>query len=166
MPGLRLGLVNPARIAAYATVQAAGHQTDQADAALIARYWQREQPSAWPPPAPALREVRALVRHLDTLQQQRQAEPNRLEAGGHPAAVTPAIEADLTLLTEQITTVEQQIEAHCDHHPDLKRQRDLRESSQGRAVGTATRRLAELGDWQRFAHARALVAEGGRNPRQ
>lgn len=66
--GHTVSVVNPARIAAYATVQAARHKTDQADAALIARYCQREQPSAWQPPAPELRELRALVRHLDTLQ--------------------------------------------------------------------------------------------------
>lgn len=164
--GHTVSVVNPARIAAYAKVQAARHKTDQADAALIARYCQREQPSAWQPPAPELRELRALVRHLDTLQQQRQAEQNRLEAGGHPAAVRQAIQAHLTFLTDQIGAVEQQIEAHFDQHPDLKRQRELLDSIKGIAKRTATRLLAELGDIQRFAHARAVVAYVGLNPRE
>jgi len=163
--GHTVSVVNPARIAAYAKVQAARHKTDQADAALIARYCQREQPVAWQPPAPELRELRALVRHLDTLQQQRQAEQNRLEAGGHPAAVTQAIQAHLTFLTEQSRTVEQQIEAHFDQHPDLKRQRELLDSIKGIAVRTATRLLAELGDWKQFTNARAVVAYVGLNPR-
>lgn len=164
--GHTVSIVNPARIAAYATVPAARHKTDQADAALIARYCQREQPAAWCPPAPEFRELRALVRHLDTLQQQRQAEQNRLAAGGHPAAVTQAIQAHLTFLTEQIGTVEQQIEEHFDQHPDLKRQRELLDSIKGIAVRTATRLLAELGDWQQFTNARAVVAYVGLNPRQ
>ena len=164
--GHTVSVVNPARIAAYAKVQAARHKTDQADAALIARYCQREQPAAWQPPAPELRELRALVRHLDTLQQQRQAEHNRLEAGGHPAAVTQAIQAHLTFLSAQIATLEQQIEAHFEQHPDLKRQRALLDSIKGIAVRTATRLLAELGDWQRFANARAVVGFVGLNPRE
>ena len=164
--GHTVSVVNPARIAAYAKVQAARHKTDQADAALIARYCQREQPAAWTPPPPELRELRALVSHLVTVQQQRQAVHNRLEAGGHPAAVTQALQAHLTFLTEQIGTVEQQIEAHFDQHPELKRQRELLDSIKGIAVRTATRLLAELGDWQRFANARAVVAYVGLNPRQ
>ena len=164
--GHTVSVVNPARIAASAKVQAARHQTDQAAAALIARYCQREQPAAWQPPAPELRELRALVRHLDTLQQQRQAEQNRLEAGGHPAAVRQAIQAHLTFLTAPISTVEQQIAAHFDQHPALKRQRELLDSIKGIALRTATRLLAELGDVQRFAHARAVVAYVGLNPRE
>jgi transposase len=164
--GHTVSSVNPARIAAYAKVQAARHKTDQAAAALIARFCPREQPAAWTPPPPELRELRALVRHLDTLQQQRQAEQNRLAAGGHPAAVTQAIQAHLTFLSAQIGTVEQQIAAHFDHHPDLKRQRELLDSIKGIAVRTATRLLAELGDWQRFANARAVVAYVGLNPRE
>ena len=164
--GHTVSIVNPARIAAYAKVQAARHKTDQADAALSARFCQRDQPAAWQPPAPELRELRALVRHLDTLQQQRQAEHNRLEAGGHPRAVRQAIQAHLTFLTEQIATVEQQIEEHFEQHPNLKRQRELRDSIKGIAVRTATRLLAELGDWQRVANARAVVAYVGLNPRE
>jgi transposase len=130
------------------------------------RYCQREQPAAWQPPAPELRELRALVWHLDTLLQQRQAEHNRLEAGGHPAAVRQAIQAHLTFLSEQIDAVEQQIEEHFEQHPDLKRQRELLDSIKGIAVRTATRLLAELGNWQRFANARAVVAYVGLNPRE
>ena len=57
--GHTVSVVNPARIAAYATVQAARHKTDQADAALIARYCQREQPAAWSPPPRTARVARA-----------------------------------------------------------------------------------------------------------
>jgi transposase len=110
--------------------------------------------------------LRALVRHLDTVQQQRQAEQNRLEAGGHPAAITQALQAHLTFLTDQIGAVEQQIEAPFDQHADLKRQRELLDSIKGIAVRTATRLLAELGDVQRFANARAVVAYVGLNPRE
>lgn len=164
--GHTVSIVNPARIAAYAKVQAARHKTDQVDAALIARYCQREQPAAWSPPAPELRELRALVRHLDSLQQQRQAELNRLDAGSHPLTVQQAIVAHLSFLSEQISSVERQIDEHFEQHPELKRQRELLESIKGIAKRTATRLLAELGDIRQFASARAVVAYAGLNPRQ
>jgi transposase len=163
--GHTVSLVNPARIAAYAKVQAARHKTDPADAALIARYCQREQPAIWTPPPAEVRELRALVRHLDSLQQQRQAEQNRLGAGGHPSTVSQAIQAHLTFLSEQITTVERQIEAHFEQYPDLKRQRELLDSIKGIAKRTATRLLAELGDISRFENARAVVAYAVLKPR-
>lgn len=166
--GYRVFLVNPARIAAYAKSQLARNKTDPADAVLIARYAQAEAANLRPytPPDPALRELRALVRHLDVLHQQRQAELNRQAAPGHPQAVAQALAAHITFLDQQIAAVVRQISDHLDGHPDLRKQHELLQSIPGIGSITASRILAEAGDLTRFADARAVAAYAGLTPRQ
>src|ERR1700752_3080735 len=76
--GHTVSVVNPARIAAYAKSQLARNKTDAVDAQVIARFCLKEEPRAWTPPTPEVRELRALVRHLTDLQTMRHAEANRL----------------------------------------------------------------------------------------
>lgn len=161
-----VSVVNPARIAAYAKSRLSRTKTDPADAVLIAQFAQSEQPARWTPPIPELRELRALVRHLDALLAQRQAERNRQAAGPHPSTVTKGLEAHLRFLDEQIATVQQAISEHIDQHPDLKRDHELLTSIKGIGERTATRLLAESGDRERFVDARAWAAYAGLTPRQ
>jgi len=164
--GYWVSVVNPARIAAYAKSRLSRNKTDAADAVLIAQFAQSEQPPLWTPPAPELRELRALLRHLEALLAQRQAERNRQAAGPHPTAVAQALAAHLVFLSEQIATLEQAISEHIDRHPDLKRDQELLRSISGIGERTATRLLAESGDRERFADARAWAAYAGLTPRQ
>lgn len=161
-------LVNPARIAAYAKSQLARNKTDPADAVLIARFAQTQAATLTPytPPDPALRELRGLVRHLDVLQQARQAERNRQAASDHPAAVANALAAHITFLDQQIADITRQISDHIDGHPELRKQHELLQSIGGIGSLTATRILAEAGDLTRFRDARALAAYAGLTPRQ
>jgi transposase len=164
----RVYLVNPARIAAYAKSQLARNKTDPADALLIARFAQAEAATLTPytPPDPALRELRALTRHLDALQQARQAERNRQASGAHPAAVAQALEAHISFLDKQIADIERQISDHIDANPEVRKQHELLQSICGIGSLTATRILAEAGDLTHFADARALAAYAGLTPRQ
>lgn len=163
--GITVAVVNPARIAADATSRLARNQTDQADAVLIAQFAQSAQPPAWAPPTPRLREWRALVRHLDSLHAQRQAERNRQAAGSHPEAVAEALREPLGFLDRQIATVEQPIGEQIDQHPELKREHDLLDSITGIDTRTATRLLAETGGLGRYRDSRALTASAGLTPR-
>jgi transposase len=158
--------VNPARIAADAKSRLSRNKTDPADALVIAQFAHSEQPARWTPPTPELRELRALVRHLDALHSQRQAERNRQAAGPHSSTVTSALAAHLSFLSQPIASVEQAISEHIDRHPNLKRDRALLTSIKGMGERTATRLLAESGDRQRFANARAWAAYAGLTPRQ
>jgi transposase len=162
--GHTVSVVNPARIAAYAKSQLARNKTDPSDAALIARFCQREQPAAWTPPPPEVQELRALVRHREALQQMRQQEANRLGSGSLPAAVSQAITTHLTLLDQQIAELTSQIDAQVERHPELKRQRELMASVKGIGKHTATVLLAEYGDLRQFGRARQVVAFAGLNP--
>jgi transposase len=76
--GYTVSVVNPARIKAYGDSQLKRNKTDRSDAALIADFCRTQQPDAWQPPAPEVKELRALLRHLDDLQAMQQQEANRL----------------------------------------------------------------------------------------
>jgi transposase len=67
--GHLVSMVNPARIAAYAKSRLARTKTAKSDAALIAHFCAREQPPIWTPPSAEVRELQALVRRVEMLQE-------------------------------------------------------------------------------------------------
>ena len=159
--GFVVSLVNPRQIKAYADVQLRRAKTDRADAALIARFCQRERPAPWHPPTAAQRQLRQLTRALEALKQDRDRWRNRRQDGG---PVAEAFEAVLATLEEQITALENQIEVHLGAHPELARQRDLLVSIPGIGALTAAVVLSELGDIGRFESARQAAAYAGLVP--
>lgn len=164
--GYTVSVVNPARIKAYADSRLQRNKTDALDAALIADFCRTQQPPVWTPPPPELKELRALVRHLDDLKQERQRAKNRLAAHTTSRTVIQQLEAQIMLLAQQIQQTERLIRDHINQHPALKQQRDLLKSIPGLGDLTACRLLAELGDLRRFDNVRQVVAFVGLNPRQ
>lgn len=163
--GHTVSVVNPAQIKAYAQSQLQRNKTDRLDAALIADFCRKQQPPAWTPPDPALRELQALVRHYDDLKGSLRQHQNRLEAGSTSPLVIAHLQAQVTLIQQQMDEVRQQIDDHLDQHPDLKRQRNLLTSIPGLGNLTAAKLLAECRDVRRFNNVRQLVAFAGLNPR-
>jgi len=161
-----VSVVNPARIKGYAASQLQRNKTDRLDAALIADFCRTQQPPAWTPPDPTWRELRVLARHLLDLKDMRQQERNRLQAGVPSVTVRQTLEAHIAFIQRQIDELEQHIRDHIDHHPDLKRQRELLDSIPGIGPLTASLLIAEIGDLQRFDHAGQVAAFAGLNPRQ
>ena len=159
-----VSLLNPAIIHAYARAQLARSKTDRIDAELIARFTATQQPPAWTPPAPEIRQLQALVRRLDALQGMHTQEANRLAAGGVVAEVRASIEAVLGNLDAQIAHVQQLIRQHLDQHPGLRTQRDLLTTIPGIGEATAAVLIAELFD-KRYTSARQAAAFAGLVPR-
>lgn len=160
---LRVSVVNPRQIKAYAGAQLQRSKTDKADAALIARFCQREQPLLWQPPTPEQQELRQLTRALETLKAERDRMRNRLDRHDNDSAAD-ALVAVLKSIEEQIHVLEQRIEEHVAAHPEMKRQRDLLTTIPGIGTLTATVVLAELGDISRFESARQAAAYAGLVP--
>ncbi len=163
--GYRVSVVNPARIKGYAESQLRRNKTDRLDAALIADFCRIQQPAAWMPPLPEVRHLQALVRHLDDLTQLRQQVSNRLKSGTQLEPVQHHLQAQLTLLDQQIAQTKQTIRDWLNQHPDLKRQKDLLTSIPGIGDLTAGKLLAECRDLRAFHDVRQLVAFAGLNPR-
>jgi len=160
--GHRVSVVNPGRIHDYARSKLVRNKTDKLDADLIADFCATQQPPLWTPPPAEVRELQALVRHLEALKEIHTQESNRLAAGAPSAIVRKSLEDHLTYLDQAIAKVEQMIRDHIDHHPGLKRDRDLLNSIPGIGDTTAAKLLSE--NIQAFTSTREIVAYAGLNP--
>ncbi len=161
--GHTISVVNPARIHSYAKSRLSRNKTDKGDAHLIALFYQSEQPKAWHPPPPEVKELQALVRRVESLIQMRVQENNRSKANAHPA-VQASLEQMLASLDEQIKTLRQAIREHTRAHPVLLRQFELLMSIVGIGDKTAYKLLAEI-DVANFKDAKALAAFLGLTPK-
>jgi transposase len=159
-----VSVVNPARIKAYAQSRLSRNKTDALDADVIAHFCLTQQPDAWAPPAPEIRELQALLRQLEALEKMRQQERNRLVSGLTEPTVRQLIEAHVQFIDQQLAQLKRLIDEHLERHPDLKQQRELLTSIQGIGQQTAAHLIAK--DLRRFASARAVVADAGLNPQQ
>jgi transposase len=158
----QVSVVNPARIHAYAASKLARNKTDKLDADLIADFCASQQPARWVPLPPEVKELRALVRYLDDLQEMHTQESNRLQAGGLSPEVQRLLSEHLAFLDQQIEEVKSHIQEHIDQHPELKGKQELLISIQGIGKLTAARLLGE--NIQEFTSTRELTAFTGLNP--
>ena len=160
--GQTVSVVNPYQIKAYAKSQLTRNKTDRLDASLIADFCRTQQPPAWTPPAPEIRELQELVHQYETLQLQRQQVKNRLAAGFKSPVVRAQLQAQLALLDEQLRNLQQSMHDHIQHHPDLKHQQELLQSIPG--IGAVTAAKLQAMAPLRFDDARAVSAFGGLSP--
>ena len=161
-----VSLSNPAAVRAFANAGLSRTKTDKVDAELIARFCLAQQPAAWSPPAPELRELQALVRRLESLIEMRVAEENRLSSGVSTAAVSHSLEEHISYLLEQIKQTEALIRQHINDHPDLKEQSELLDSIPGIGATTAALLLAEIVNLKQYTSARQVAAYAGLVPRE
>ena len=160
--GVKISIVNPSRIAAFAKTELARSKTDKEDAKLIARFCELHRPSLWQPPPRSQRQLQMLVRRLDNLLQMKQMENNRLE--GADAVVLSSLNAVLATLETQIQATRAQISDHIDNDPDLRNRRDLLDTIPGLGEATIPVILSALGEPQRFSSQRQVAAFAGLNP--
>jgi transposase len=164
--GHRVSVVNPAAVKAFAASRLTRTKTDKVDAELIARFCLAQQPEAWQPPAPEVRQLQALVRRLESLIEMRVAEENRLSSGVSIDAVRESLETHIAYLIEEIKDTERLIREHIDNHPDLKEQSDLLDSIPGIASTTAALLLAEITNFKQYKSTRQVAAYAGLVPRE
>jgi transposase len=157
-----VSIVNPARIKGFAKSELLRTKTDSVDAALIARFCAAIKPDLWKPTAPEIKELQALVRRLDALQEMVTAEHNRLETA--TTKVAELTNAHLEYLKQQQDLIKQLISDHFDKHPELKQQRDLLVSIPGIGAQTAAVLLSEIGSIKDYQNARQLAAHAGLTP--
>lgn len=162
--GHTVSVVNPAQIKAFGQSELLRNKDDRPDAGLIRRFCEKQQPAAWTPPPPHLRELQALTRHLENLLETRQQQINRLDVT-NTKEVARSLRKLVTHLEAEIKRTEQQINDHVDRHPDLKQQCQLLESIPGIAKRTATKLLAEIENLSQYKSARQVAAYAGLTPR-
>lgn len=160
--GHTVSVVNPARIKAYMKSQLARNKTDQLDAALIADFCRTQNPPAWTPPPPEIRELQELLHQYAALQAARQQELNRLQAGLKSQAVQDLIQDHVDFLDRQMKEIQRQLEELWSRHPHLKEQRDLLVTIPG--IGDLTAAQVLSIEPLRFDDTRAITAFSGLNP--
>jgi transposase len=158
----QVSIVNPARVKGFAKSELLRTKTDSVDAALIARFCAAIKPAVWKPTASEVKELQALVRRLDSLQEMVTAEQNRLETA--TPKVAELTQSHLEYLKQQQTLIKHLISDHFDQHPHLKKQRDLLISIPGIGSQTAAVFLAEIGRIEDYQSARQLAAHAGLTP--
>ena len=157
-------IINPLRIKAYGESQLRRAKTDRGDAALMAAFGRSHALPRWTPPSPEQQQLRDLVRRVADLQQMRQQERNRLEAGTYSSFVADSLQTVLDVLAAQIQALQQAIQTHVQAYPALQRTRQLLTSIPGIGSLTATRLMVELPGIQAFTTPKQLVAYAGLAP--
>lgn len=161
--GWPVSVVNPARIHAFAKTEMNRAKTDKADAKLIARYAQEKKPSLWTPPPPHIRELQALLRRIEHLQEMRQMEQNRLDTAS--PAIAGSIQTILASLDQELEATRERLRAHIDNDPDLRQRRDLLETIPSIGAFSSAHLLVALSEHYGFQHAKQAVAHAGLDPR-
>jgi len=161
--GVRVSIVNPARIKAYGDSELARNKTDKLDAGLIARFCRAHVPPVWVPAAAHLRELRELVRRCDALKSARVQELNRQKSGFASPAVARSIATHIEWLNAQIEAVMDAVRDVIASDPVLSNNLALVRSITGFGEVSATILLAELPNIADFT-PKALAAFVGLSP--
>jgi transposase len=162
--GYVVSIVNPARIKGFAQSELSRTKTDKADAGIIARFCQAMTPDPWVPDPPEIRELKALVRRLESLMEMKQQEFNRLHVA--PEILVIPLQEHIEYLEQKIKETKQQIRDHIDDHPDLKQKKALLESIPGIGETTIHVVLSEFANIDKFQNAKQLAAFIGVAPKE
>ncbi|WPB55143.1 IS110 family transposase [Xylophilus sp. GOD-11R] len=160
--GVLVSVANPMKVKRFIEVEGTRNKTDSADARSLARFCRMTRPEAWEAPSKAVRELQALVARLDTLQQMRQSELNRLDVAH--GAVQASLQEMIEVLTKSIEEVQRRIRRTIDDDPDLQRRDGLLQSIPGIGERTVAQLLAYIGRPERFKSAKALAAYASVSP--
>lgn len=161
--GYVVSVVNPAQIKGFSQSELARTKTDEADAKLIARFCYVMNPKPWQPKPPHIRELQALVRRLESLQDMHLQESNRLGVASN--AVKFSIEAVISSLEKQIKVLKEKIKNHIDNHPDLRNKKLLLDTIPGVGEATIAQILAFIGNVEDFKNVKQFIAFIGLNPK-
>ncbi|MBC6453291.1 MAG: IS110 family transposase [Hormoscilla sp. SP5CHS1] len=162
--GHTVSIVNPACIKAFGQSKLSRNKTDKGDCQLIAQYCQQNQPPAWSPSPPEVRQLQALIRQLESVQNLRQTEVNRLNSLIKQDCVVQLLEQHIAFLDGQIEQIKQLLTELIDTHQNLKEQQELLLSIPSVGELTAAKLLAEeIGTYE---SVRQVSAHAGVTPRQ
>ncbi len=162
--GFAVSVINPSLVKNEAKSWGVRNKTDRADALVIAKYCAAKKPQAWAAPSVEVRELRDLVRHLASLQEERQRHRNRLETVSSDV-VRASLEQLIVFLDEKISELENGISDHIDRHPGIRSDAELLASIPGLGHKTIAVILSELPDVANLQSAKSAVAYAGLSPK-
>ncbi len=161
--GHRVSVVNPFQIKSYGNAGLKRNKTDPADALLIADFCLVKNPREWHPMPAQVKQLQALNRRIEALDQMLIAEKNRLDVA--PKEVRTSVKRMIRTLETEIKNVHRLIKEHIDNHPDMKQQNDLLLTIPGIGQKTSQLLLGEV-EFRKFDSARAVAAQASLTPRK
>ena len=162
--GYIVSVINPAQIKGFAQSELSRNKTDRADAQLIARFCRAINPNPWQPKPIHIRELQALVRRAESLQEMLNQESNRNEVSS--TIVQPSIESVINKLEEEIKKVKNTIKEHINKFTDLREKCQLLKTIPGVGEVTISQVLAFIGNIEDFKNAKQVAAFIGLNPKK
>lgn len=161
-------VINPARTAAYARAEGQRAKTDPVDARLLARMGEEKQMPPTHQSHAQHEELKALRRHRDWLEEERQRVENRLKTARRsprtPQPVLESLERTRQRLAEEIRQLDKALQTCVQEHPNLAGQVQLLQSIRGIGAKTAVLLVSELPPVDQCADAKDWVAASGLNP--
>lgn len=113
--GFHLSVINPMRSRYFARLMLQKTKTDAVDARLLAQMGMLMNPPRWSPPPDVYYELQQRLAYRDDLVAMRLQERNRLHALQHQSTIIQSVlqrlETHIQYLNEQITALDQEIEA-------------------------------------------------------
>ena len=167
--GIGVFMANPGKAKAFARSQNQQNKTDKQDSVMLARYGCKcsDRLVLWQPEPVPVRQLRAMIRRLDMLEQDLRREQNREESAqisGASSRVIVSIKSMILALKEEIDKLKQDIDHHIDQHPQMKQDRKLLQSITG--IGEVlSRELVSLFHSKRFSSGRDAAAFIGLVPK-
>lgn len=162
--GCRVSVVNGARVKGFAQSELSRTKTDKKDACVIARFCEALNPGPWAPLPREIRELKALYKRMEALQEMLQQEQNRVAVAD--TILLTDIQDHITDLKLRIERTRKAIDGHIDNHPGLREQRGLLESIPGVGPATSTMLLSTFANIDDFGSAKKMAAFCGLTPRQ
>lgn len=164
--GYHISVVNPARTCEFAKSLGHLHKTDKKDSYMLALFGCRMTPQLWQPEPPEVRELKAMLGHLEALNADLQRQLNRLEKANITqvsAVVIKSLNNQVRQLTDEKAARQQDIDDHIDQHPQLRKDKKLLESIPG--IGEVLSRLMlSLLHSRQFCNAGQVAAYVGLIP--
>lgn len=158
---IRVSLVNPARVRAFAKSEGLQAKTDPIDARVLLRFAQEKELRARPVPEPKRQKLAALLDRRSQLSEQLAREKNRLHKS--TIVITASIERVISLIKEEIESIDQAITTLIAEDEDLQNNRDRLQSVKGVGELTALTLLAYLAEMTQVSRNQ-LVALAGLAP--
>lgn len=164
-PRIAVMVVNPRAARQFADACLQRSSTDTTMAVALREYAARMPFVPWVPPAPAVREVRAIARRIATVTKHKASELNRRHASG-ATADTPAVVAnDIAVMVRHCERRRAELERHAlaviTRHPELHAPYQRLLSVRGIGQTTAIQLLGELLVLPADMTARQWVAHSG-----
>ncbi|GAD91431.1 putative transposase, partial [Vibrio halioticoli NBRC 102217] len=169
LAGFKVFISNPGKAKKFSQSLGLTHKTDKTDSYMLALYGDAQGNRAhhWVPDDLNTRNIKSLSRRLSALEKDRLRESNRLEASeisGAHERVIGSIKRIISIINEEIASIEQEIDLTISSDPIMKKNHQLLQSVVG--VGKViSRELVYLFSAKQFSSAKQAAAFVGLIPR-